>query len=105
MSNVLQSNLEDGVLRGTVLVSRLDAATARNFKAALEAAWSPELKRVELDLGGVEFMDSSGVGALISSYRKLGAVPGSLRVLRPRPNVRSLLELLRLNDFLEQSAA
>lgn len=104
MSNVLQSTFDDGVLRGTVLVARVDAATARNFKAALEAAWRPELKRVELDFGAVEFMDSSGVGALISSYRKLGATPGSLRVVRARPNVRSLLELLRLSDFLEQGA-
>lgn len=104
MSNVLQSTFEDGVLRGTVLVPRVDAATARNFKAALEAAWRPELKRLELDLGAVEFMDSSGVGALLSSYRKLGATPGSLRVLRARPTVRSLLELLRLDDFLEQGA-
>ena len=104
MSNVLQSTFDDGVLRGTVLVARLDAATARNFKAELEAAWRPDVKRVELDLGTVDFMDSSGVGALISSYRKLGAVPGSMRVNGAKPAVRSLLDLLRLNDFFQQSA-
>lgn len=104
MSNVLQSTFEDGVLRATVTVARLDAAAARLFKQALEAAWRPDLTRVELDLGSVEFVDSSGVGALISGYRKLGGVSGSMRVMHVRPGVRSVLTLLRLDGLLEPTS-
>ena len=104
MSNVLQSTFEDGVLRATVTVARLDAAAARHFKAALETAWRPDLKRLELDLGGVEFVDSSGIGALVSSFRKLGATPGAMQIVQARPNVRSMLELLRLDSLLGSGA-
>jgi anti-sigma B factor antagonist len=103
-SSVFRSTLEDGVLRGTVTVARLDAAAARHFKSELEAAWQPDLKRVELDMGEVEFVDSSGVGALISGFRKLGGVPGSMLIRHARPGVRSVLELLRLDGLLEPKA-
>jgi anti-sigma B factor antagonist len=95
------SSFEDGTLRATVGVARLDAAVTRDFKSALDAAWRPELVRLELNLGTVEFVDSSGVGALLSAYRKLGARPGAIRLGSVRPNVRSMLEMLRLTDFLD----
>lgn len=92
---------EDGTLRVCVGGPRFDAAVTREFKSALDAAWKPELARLEIDLGAVEFVDSSGVGALLSAYRKLGARPGAVRLGGVRPNVRSMLEMLRLTEYLD----
>jgi hypothetical protein len=41
---------------------------------------------------------------LISGFRKLGGVPGSMLIRHARPGVRSVLELLRLDGLLEPKA-
>lgn len=104
MSLVLQTSVKNGKLNVTVLVSRLDAAIARDFKAGVEAAWMAGLTQVEIDLGAVEFVDSSGIGALLSVYRKLPPGVGATRLTKVRPEVLAVLELLRLHRVFELGA-
>ena len=99
MSLVLPTSLKDGKLHVTVPIARLDASVTRDFKAGMEAAWQAGTSEVEIDLAGVEFVDSSGVGALLSVYRRLSAGGGVLRLTGVKPGVRSMMELLRLNQF------
>lgn len=101
MSLALQTSVENDLLRVVVAASRLDAAVARDFKSGVEAAWAPGIVRLQIDLGAVEFVDSSGIGALLSVYRKLPQAPGAMRLIGVRPGVRSVLELLRLNQFFD----
>lgn len=101
MSLVLKTSVSGAKLSVTVLVSRLDAAIAREFKAGVEAAWVPGLTEVEIDLGAVEFVDSSGIGALLSVYRKLPAGAGVTRLKQVKPGVLAVLELLRLHRVFE----
>jgi anti-sigma B factor antagonist len=52
--------------------TRIDAAVALRFKdRMLELTESPA-KRVILDLSAVEFLDSSGLGAVVGSMKQLG---------------------------------
>ena len=104
MSLVLKTSVNSGKLSVIVLVSRLDAAIARDFKAGVEAAWVSDIKEVEVDLGAVEFVDSSGVGALLSVYRKLPQGAGVTRLLKVQPGVLAVLELLRLHRVFELGA-
>ncbi|HLH29410.1 MAG TPA: STAS domain-containing protein [Acidimicrobiales bacterium] len=55
---------------------------------------------VILDLAGVSFMDSSGLGTLIRARNRLAAEGGSLSVQAVAPNVRRLFELTGLTEFL-----
>lgn len=55
---------------------------------------------VLVDLGGVTFMDSSGLGTLIRARNRLGDEGGSLAVERAGRNVRRLFEVTGLTDFL-----
>lgn len=104
MSLVLKTSQSNGKLKVTVTVSRLDAAIARDFKAGVDTAWAAGTTGVEIDLASVEFVDSSGVGALLSVYRKLPVGAGSTRLLNVRPGVLAVLELLRLHRVFELGA-
>ncbi len=97
MSLVLKTSVNDGKLSVTVQVSRLDAAIARDFKAGVDAAWTANVNQVEINMAAVDFVDSSGIGALLGVYRKLPQGTGVPRLTHVKPGVQAVLELLRLH--------
>ncbi|WP_417720413.1 STAS domain-containing protein [Salipiger sp.] len=52
--------------------SRIDAAVAIQFKDRVRELVSPEAERVVLDLAAVEFIDSSGLGAIVAAMKAMG---------------------------------
>lgn len=99
------TTINDGTLRITVGSTRLDAAIAGEFKETVESAWVAAVTRVEINLGSVEFIDSSGVGALISIFRKSLSARGGIRLTQVRPGVWAVLELLHLCSLFESVSA
>ncbi len=83
-------------LRVFVGAPQFTAATVPEFKMAFENAWKPDTTRVVLDLSSVEFMDSSGVGALLGVQKRLSSQGEPVTLKNARPAVVSVLELLRL---------
>jgi anti-anti-sigma factor len=53
---------------------------------------------IEVDLGGVTFLDSAGLRALWNTGR---SHPG-VRFVNPSPNVRRLLELTKMTDLIAE---
>ena len=88
--------------QGAVLVvrvgeRRLDAAVAIQFKDALRRTADAGAGRVVLDLSEVEFLDSSGLGALVAAMKQLG--PGCpLDLASPQPPVERVLRLTRMDS-------
>lgn len=78
---------------GTVIVVRgdLDYGAADRFRACVEQALQPPPGTVHLDLRLVTFVDSSGIGALVSAHR-LAERAGARLVLEnlPAPVLRTL---------------
>lgn len=56
----------------TVTEPRIDAALAIRFKDDMRTATKDAPDRIILDLAGVEFVDSSGLGAIVGSMKQLG---------------------------------
>lgn len=56
----------------TVNSARIDAAMAIQFKEDMRAQTSDSPERVILDLSAVEFIDSSGLGAIVAAMKQLG---------------------------------
>jgi anti-sigma B factor antagonist len=70
-------------------VGELDAFTVSQFRQALaELASSP---RLLIDLSGVPFVDSAGLGALIGGIRRVRELGGDVAVACPRPTLTRLL--------------
>jgi anti-sigma B factor antagonist len=70
-------------------VGELDAFTVSQFRQSLaELASTP---RLLIDLAGVPFVDSAGLGALIGGIRRVRELGGDVAVACPRPTLTRLL--------------
>ncbi len=79
----------------------VDRDTAGELRRRLtEAVGQAGTGVVDVDLAGVTFMDSSGIGALIAAHRLAGTTGATLRVRDPGPPVRTVLELTNVWDLL-----
>ena len=80
-----------------VAEARIDAASAIQFKDAMRAAVAEGEGRVVLDLSGVEFIDSSGLGAIVAVMKML-APERKLDLAAPTANVQRVLRLTRMDS-------
>lgn len=78
---------------------RLDAEVAPAFRQALLQAIEQGHGNLIVDLHGIDFIDSSGLGALVSAFKRLkgAATEGDIRLANVQPPVNSVLEIIRLN--------
>lgn len=84
----------------TLEVSVLDASNTKEFKAAMKPVLG-ENPNMILDLSGVTFMDSSGLGAMLSCLRQINSAGGDLKLCGLTPPVRALLELVRMHKIVD----
>jgi anti-sigma B factor antagonist len=78
----------------------IDSHTVHEFHETVTRAMSLA-SRVVLDLAGVTFVDSSGLGALIVTRNSAREGGGSLSLVSPPPVVRRLLGSTRLHDVFD----
>jgi len=78
----------------------LDASNAKDFKSGI-APWISPNARIILDLSVLKFVDSSGLGALLSCLRQLNASGGDLKLYGMIKPVRALFELVRMHRVFE----
>jgi anti-sigma B factor antagonist len=76
----------------------LDASVAADFKEAFAPILTGR-KRLVLDLAQLKFVDSSGLGAILTSYRSSKAAGSDLVLCGMRPAVKSLFELVNADRF------
>lgn len=84
---------------GLTLAGEIDAHTAPNLASAI-ARMSGD---VDLDLSGVQFVDSSGLRVLIDAHQTLTARGNELRLREPSTAVRRLLEISGVDEYLNVS--
>lgn len=83
-------------LIATVDETRIDAAAAIAFKEAMRAATDDSNGPVILDLEAVDFIDSSGLGAIVAVMKLLGQ-HRPLHLAALRPNVDRVFRLTRMD--------
>ena len=78
---------------------RLDIEVAGDFRSMLLSLIDQGNRQLVVDLEEVTFIDSSGLGALVSALKTLKRSngPGDVRLARVQPPVVSLMEIIRLN--------
>jgi anti-sigma B factor antagonist len=85
------------VLRGS-----LDIDTAPALRANLNRLVERPAPRVVVDVAGLDFVDSMGIGVLISAHTTAAENNGWVRLAAPSGFLRRLLETLGLSDHLAQ---
>jgi anti-sigma B factor antagonist len=70
----------------------VDMATAPELRRVLEELIDGGAEEIVLDCHHLEFLDSSGIGALVAARSRIGA-EGVIALEAPRANVRKVLEV------------
>jgi anti-sigma B factor antagonist len=85
-----------------VPVEELDAGNAPEFKRDMAPVLEANTRLV-LDLSRLRFVDSSGLGAVLSCLRQLGAKNGDMKLCGMSKQVRGAFELVRMHRIFDIS--
>lgn len=80
---------------GIVLTGRLDAAQAPRLAQLLDTLESS----VRLDLTGLEYISSAGIGVLVKTQLRLQEAGSRLQLAHLQPRVRAVLHFAGLEQF------
>ncbi|MBX3013835.1 MAG: STAS domain-containing protein [Caldilineaceae bacterium] len=83
------------------IAGRIDTHTAQRLRQQLHASMEDSNKNIILDLGGVDFIDSSGLATIVHAMKQCRAGGGDLRLSKPPQTVRMVLELTRLDKAMD----
>jgi anti-sigma B factor antagonist len=93
----LVNNIQGGdVLVIQVREDHLDASNVRAFRDGMQALLKDNTRAV-LDMSHLKFVDSSGLGALISCLRETNGRKGDFRLSNMSRSVLALFELMRMH--------
>jgi anti-sigma B factor antagonist len=77
----------------------IDVASAPEFHASLSDLIGKGSEVVVVDLSGVSFIDSSGLGALVGAEKEMRAAGHELRLVVTQPQITRLLDLTGLSEI------
>lgn len=96
----LQEVYED-VLVQVVDLTRATMREADEFKYTLTKSIEQGYRKIVVDLSECEFIDSTFLGAMVVSLKKVTAMGGDLRLVGFHPAVHSMMELTRMHRVFE----
>ena len=79
----------------------IDLYNAPEIKETIKNHMEENKKQIIINLEKVSYIDSSGIGALISSLSNLKKVGGGLKVLHVYDSVKKVFELTKLTSFFD----
>jgi anti-sigma B factor antagonist len=78
----------------------IDSSNVKDFKQVFQPVVDQGGK-VIFDMSSIDFVDSSGLGSILSVMRQLTSKGGDLRICGMRKPVRALFELVRFHRILD----
>ncbi|QYJ15717.1 hypothetical protein Rxycam_01545 [Rubrobacter xylanophilus DSM 9941] len=79
----------------------LDIESAEEFRRSFEQLLDSGVAHFFVNLGGVGYLDSTGLGALMQLYRRSREAGGSARFYDLRPEVREIFRLTHLDRIID----
>ena len=105
VSGSFRAGFRDGILEITLLgeIDHHNAVRIRGEIDGLICEYRP--KKTVLDLGGIEFMDSSGLGLIMGRYALMQKLRGELTLRDPNPRVVQIFTLAGLERMIRMEDA
>lgn len=75
----------------------LDAVTAPDLRTIVDTLVNERRKSVTLELSALRLIDSSGVGVIVSLFKRVRANGGQVKIVGLRDQPRAIFRLLRLD--------
>ena len=83
------------------VTGELEMATAPRLRQQVVSLIGAGRSHLVIDLGGVDFIDSVGLGVVVGALKRCRTHGGDLMVAGALPRVRSLFEITRLDEIIE----
>ncbi|HON79099.1 MAG TPA: STAS domain-containing protein [Spirochaetota bacterium] len=83
------------------ITGEIDLYNAPEIKDIINKLIEEQKYNVIINLEKVSYIDSSGIGALISSLSNLKKYQGGLKIINVYASVRKVFELTKLTSFFE----
>ena len=97
----LKTETRNNIIIINVKEERLDAHNSGELKLEVNRFFNEGGKNLLIDLTDVRFIDSSGLGALVSGFKNAISNQGNLKLSGLQPQVKSMFELTRLHRVFE----
>jgi anti-sigma B factor antagonist len=88
---------DDGDETTLTIDGTLDAVTAPELRPLLDALVAENRKKIVVDLASLRLIDSSGVGVLVSLFKRVRAYGGEVNLVGLRDQPLAIFKLLRLD--------
>jgi anti-sigma B factor antagonist len=75
----------------------LDAVTAPDFRQLVDELVAESRSSITLELSSLRLIDSSGVGVIVSLFKRVRANGGQVRIVGLKDQPRAIFRLLRLD--------
>jgi anti-sigma B factor antagonist len=98
---IVQVEEKGSVVLIVVKEERLDAHNSSELKTQMLNLFEEGKTNLIVDLEMVRFVDSSGLGSLVSGFKNASARNGNLKLCSLQPQVKSMFELTRLHRVFE----
>jgi anti-sigma B factor antagonist len=85
----------------TFNVKKINALITEEIKEQLDSIINHPNSKIIIDLSGVDYIDSSGFGCLLSCLRESRDNYGTIKLSSPEPPVKKLIETLHLHTIFE----
>lgn len=95
------TDMQNGRTVVSVREERLDAHNFNELKDRIHKILEDDAHNLIVDLGQVQFIDSSGLGALLSGYKNAHLRSSAFALAGLQPRVKSMFELTRLHRVFE----
>lgn len=93
----IEARTEEALRIVSILEPRIDAAVAIEFKDAMRSQTDAGPDLVVLDLSEVQFIDSSGLGAIVAAMKNMGQ-ERTLALAGLTPTVARVFQLTRMDS-------
>ena len=93
----LTETFREGSWSVTSVVGELDVVGGPELRQHVMAKVGEGSHRLVLDLSGVDFIDSFGLGVIVGALKRTRLLDGDLRVVVPGPRIRRVFEVCDLD--------
>lgn len=83
------------------LTGKLNMVNAGALREEIAVQIAAGHNKIAVDMSGINFMDSSGLGALINGLKSTRQVGGDLRIAAPVEQVQQVLKLTNLDRVIQ----
>ncbi len=82
-----------------VVSGAVDLYNVGDLKDAVANVLAEDLESLIIDMGGISYMDSSGIGVLVSTKKKIIAKGGKFALMNMQDSIFYILKLATLDQF------